>query len=180
MVNPLACHVMGPLSPTTCMLTARRLPINAGSAGACTNGRAMPSLQTDWPGSMLTAGLPPNWTAWLLFGSSTEPVCCRPTYTPSSVTGLVPNTLVKCSRVCGPQRAGRTINRTVWSFSPVAGAGMANRMTGWADALPDGYGPCADAVQLAAQCGACAAATPGKASVVASAIAPFSRMRRLP
>ena len=40
-------------------------------------------------------------------------VCCRPTKTPSNVTGLVPKALEKRSRACLPQISGSTISRNV-------------------------------------------------------------------
>src|SRR5215831_6298609 len=48
-------------------------------------------------------------------------------------------------RACVPQSSGWTISRNVWSRA--IGAGKAKRRSGCAEALPTGYGPCADAVQ---------------------------------
>ena len=59
-VSALACHVIGPLSPTTWKLTASLRPFNIGSAAFFTNGSDTASESTSLPGATVTVFLPPN------------------------------------------------------------------------------------------------------------------------
>ena len=54
MVRAFACHVIGPLSPATCRLTASLRPGSVAGAGLVTYGRRTASLQTDSPGATVT------------------------------------------------------------------------------------------------------------------------------
>ena len=47
--------------------------------------------------------------------------------------------------------SGRTIMRNDWSRAPACGVGKTRLRLGCAEALPVGYGPCAEAVQLVTQ-----------------------------
>src|SRR5215468_998921 len=55
-VNPLACHVIGPLSPATWKLTASLRPASSGTSGSRTKARSTGSLHTDAPGATVTSG----------------------------------------------------------------------------------------------------------------------------
>src|SRR5262249_13735358 len=63
-VSALACHVIGPLSPTTWQLRASLRPANSGVDASRTKARSTASLHSEAPGAMVTCGLPPNATAW--------------------------------------------------------------------------------------------------------------------
>src|SRR4051812_40250942 len=75
-VSPFACHVIGPLSPTTWKLTASLAP---GAAA----GIATPSLHTDSPGAIVTAGFPLNLTARFVPATTAPPARWMPAKTPS-------------------------------------------------------------------------------------------------
>ena len=104
------------------------------------------------------------------------PLCWRPIWTVSNVTGLVPNALDRRMRACLPQMSGRTIRRKDWSVAPFAASGKAKRSSGCAVALPTGYGPWAEAVQATTKFGG--AAMPEVARVSDAARIRPARMRR--
>src|SRR4029079_17466524 len=104
--SALACQVIGPLSPATWKLTASLLP---GAAP----GRATASLQTDWPGRMVTAVCPEKRTAWVGPARTAPLLKSFPAKTPSSITGLVPKALENRSRAWRVHRSGMTIRRNV-------------------------------------------------------------------
>src|SRR5215467_4428081 len=162
-VIAFACHVIGPLSPTTWKLTASRRPTSIGSAGFLTNGSDTGSETTSAPGATVTNGLPAKVTGRLVPASTAAPLFCKPRYTPSNVTGCVPNAFDSRMRACLPQISGRTINRNDWSLAPRAASGNANFSSGCAAGKPSGYGPCADAPHAATQEAAFAGAVCAKA-----------------
>src|SRR4051812_25016128 len=94
-------------------------------------------------------------------------------------SGCTPKVFEKRRRTFFPQRSGRTISRKVWSLAPTAGDPNANERSGCATALPDGYGPCADAphdaVHLWPSPFPSSANTPALASAIAARAAPASR-----
>src|SRR5215467_10016656 len=153
-VIAFACHVIGPLSPATWKLTARRRPTSIGSAGSLTNGNDAGSDTASAPGAIVTDGWPAKVTGRLVPASTAAPLFCRPRYTPSKVAGFVPNAFDRRMRAWLPQTSGRTISRNDWSLAPRAASGKANFISGCAAGKPAGYGPCADAAQAATQCGA--------------------------
>ena len=138
MVSALACHVIGPLSPTTWKLTARRRPISIGSAGFFTNGNETASETTSLPGATVTACLPPKVTTRLVPAKTALPLVCNPMYAPSKVTGWVPYAFDQRMRARFPQMSGRTIMRNDWSTAPRAASGNANFSSGCAVGLPIG------------------------------------------
>ncbi len=112
--------------------------MRSATDASVTNGSATGSLHTDVPGATVTLSLPAKLAGRFVPFTSAGPPICRPTWTPSKVTGLVPNTLVRRSRISRPQRPGFTMSRNVWSFAPTAGDGKANFWSGCADGLPTG------------------------------------------
>jgi hypothetical protein len=108
-------------------LTASLRPESSAAAGSRTKLSCTASLHTEVPGATVTLSLPAKVTGALVPLTRAGPPICRPTKTPSKVTGLVPNTLVRRSRACRPQMSGRTMSRKVWSLAPAAGAGKAKR-----------------------------------------------------
>jgi hypothetical protein len=62
---------------------------------------------------MVTASLPPNFTGLFVPGATAPPDHCSPTYTPSSVSGCVPNTFENRSLPSRPHSSGITISRNV-------------------------------------------------------------------
>src|SRR6185295_19419800 len=94
--SALACHVIGPLSPTTCRLTASLRPARV----VLKNGSATGSLHTISPGGTVTLVLPLKFTGWFVPATTAPPLHCSPAYTPSKVTGFVPKTFEKRRRVC--------------------------------------------------------------------------------
>src|SRR4051794_39261135 len=134
--SALACQVIGPVSPATWKLTPSLRP--ASIRASLAKGSATGSLHTSLPGSIVTLVLPPKLTGLLLPATSVALASCRPTKTPSNVTGLVPSALEKRSRACLPQISGIMTRRNVWSRAPDSGDGKANFRTGWADGLPTG------------------------------------------
>ena len=137
-VSALACQVIGPLSPTTWKLTARRRPTSIGSAGFFTNGNDTASETTSLPGATVTEDLPPKLTGRLVPARTSAPLFCRPMNTPSNVTGCAPNAFDRRMRACLPQMSGRTIMRNDWSIAPRAASGKANFSSGCAVGLPTG------------------------------------------
>src|SRR5258708_6898104 len=95
-VRDFACHVIGPLSPTTWKLTASLRP---SAVPLRTKSNATASLHAHSPGRIVTVGLPANATGRLVPFMTAAPLSCSPTNTPSNVTGLVPNTLDSRRRV---------------------------------------------------------------------------------
>src|SRR5215471_15754003 len=61
-VSALACHVIGPLSPTTWKLTASLRPSSSAAAGSRTKGNVTRSLHTDVPGASVVMLLPTKLT----------------------------------------------------------------------------------------------------------------------
>src|SRR5258708_4781328 len=77
-VSALACHVIGPLSPTTWKLTASFRPASSGCTGSCTNGKGAGSLQTEEPGVTVTLVFPPKDRGWFAPGMMAAPLICNP------------------------------------------------------------------------------------------------------
>ena len=142
--SALACHVIGPVAPTTWKLTARRRPASQRRSMRSLASSATGSLNVAAPGATVMVCLPwLNVTRRFVPGTRLPAVLCRPTKASSKVTGWVPKAFEKRSRTCRPHRSGLTIRRKVWSAAPRSADSKAKSSTGWAEGLPTDTAPAA-------------------------------------